>query len=330
MPLPLVSEARQQLRHAVSAARVEVRLASPFLGPGVSAQLADAAAASAAKWRVLTRLDAAAVAHGSLSTQGLRRLLTAGVELRSLSRLHAKVFLTDADFGLVGSANLTEAGLGGQPGRPNVELGVRLDAGQQQEAVGHFDEWWASASVIDEPGIKLAEAAAARLRTSVSVVISERSPVQDTWDQTELANQLLEESAGVNLWVKAVYRDEEDADVPWGDGAWISSSKRGRPSFAVGDLVLIYAKGVHRCNSVVEIADVARYDPAFVVSDGRPQEDGDRWPWVNDVQVRLQVPIAAGVPLSHLGFTGQSLQGGHKRLGLSEFAAAVRYLAGSP
>lgn len=90
--------------------------------------------------------------------------------------------------------------------------------------------------------------------------------------------------------------------------------------------MLLYSAGEHRCNAVLEVTTEARYDPAFVVSDGRPQEEGDRWPWVSEVKPRLQVPISAGVPLSHLGFTGQSLQGGHKRLGLSEFAAAVRYL----
>lgn len=143
----------------------------------------------------------------------------------------------------------------------------------------------------------------------------------------EKANQLLAEAGGVNLWIKAVYGNEAAAGVEREDGSWFSSSKRGRPHFAVGELVLIYAKGAQRCNTVLEIATEARYDPDFVVSDGRTHEEGDRWPWVNDVKVRLQVPISVGVPLSHLGFTGLSLQGGHKRLGLSEFAAAVRYLA---
>ncbi|SFE52555.1 PLD-like domain-containing protein [Blastococcus tunisiensis] len=296
------------------------------MGAGVLARLAQLAKASSATWRVLTKLDAAAIAHGSLSTQGLRQLLAAGVELRSLSQLHAKVFLGDDAFGLIGSANLTDAGLGGTGGKSNVELGVLLDGTQQQEASKHFDGWWGSASIVTEADIDGVEKLAKNLPTSVSAPVVDAEPPQFL----EEANRLLAEARSANLWIKAVYQDEAAADLAWGAGAWFSSSKRGRPSFQVGDLVLIYAKDAHRCSAVVEVTDSPRRDPAFVVSDGRPEEEGERWPWVNDVTVRLKVPSAVGVPLSHLGFTGQSLQGGHKRLGHSEFALAVRYLAATP
>lgn len=323
----LVSQAHDQLTAAVTAATSEVRLASPFMGAGVLARYAQLAKTSPATWRLLTKLDAASVAHGSLSTQGLRQLLGAGVELRSLSNLHAKVFLSDQGFGLVGSANLTDSGLGGSGGKANIELGVVLDAIQRQVATKHFDSWWDSASPVTEADIKAIEEAAKQLPAGVAAVVIESGSTGEALQLVEEANQLLAEAGGVGLWIKAVYSDETAADVEWEDGAWFSSSKRGRPTFAVGDLVLIYSKGAQRCNAVLEVTTQARYDPDFIVSDGRSQEEGDRWPWVNDVKPRLQVPISTGVPLSHLGFTGQSLQGGHKRLGLSEFAAAVRYLA---
>jgi hypothetical protein len=323
----LITDAGIHVEAAVAAATTQVLLASPYMGAGVLAHFSHLAKMSSATWRVLTKLDAASVAYGSLSTQGLRQLLTAGVELRSLSNLHAKVFLADQAFGLVGSANLTNSGLGASGGKANAELGVLLDATQRQAAATHFDTWWDGASLVTELDIKAVEETAKQLPASVSAMVPDAGSIDQALPLVKSANQLLAEAGGVNLWVKAIYRDEMTADEPWGDGSWFSSSKRGKPSFAVGDLVLIYATGAHRCNAVVEVTAEARDDPAFVVSDGRPQEEGERWPWVNDVKPRLQVPISAGVPLSHLGFTGQSLQGGHKRLGLSEFAAAVRYLA---
>jgi hypothetical protein len=323
----LVLQAGQEVESALTAATSQVRLASPFMGPGVLARFAQMAKKSTATWRVLTKLDPASVAHGSLSTEGLRKLVAAGVELRSLSNLHAKVFLADQAFGLVGSANLTNAGLGGWGGKQNVELGVRLEGGQRQAAAKHFDGWWNGAASVTEVDIKAAEQIAKQLPASVSAVGVDSSSTADALDLVDKGNQLLAEAGGANLWVKALYGDEQAANEPWPDDGWFSSTKSGRPHFGIGDLVLLYRKGPHRCNAVVEVTAEARYDPAFVVSDGRPQEEGDRWPWVNEVKPRLQVPISAGVPLIHLGFTGQSLQGGHKRLGLSEFAAAVRYLA---
>src|SRR4051812_26626421 len=86
----LVTQAWNDLAVAVTAAQGEVCLASPFMGAGVLSQMAHSAQTKAATWRVITRLDAAAVAHGSLSTQGLRQLIDAGVEVRSLPNLHAK------------------------------------------------------------------------------------------------------------------------------------------------------------------------------------------------------------------------------------------------
>jgi hypothetical protein len=100
------------------------------------------------------------------------------------------------------------------------------------------------------------------------------------------------------------------------------------PSFASGDLVLIYARG--RCNVVVEVLAPPRHDPGFLVGRGVPPEDAERWPWVNDAHPKLHVPVAAGVTLSELSVKAQGLQSGHIRLGLSEFAAAVRALGAAP
>lgn len=142
-----------------------------------------------------------------------------------------------------------------------------------------------------------------------------------------MAAELLAEARSVNLWVKAVCGEEDPPD--WsGDGMWIASSKRGRPSFAVGDLVLIYARDLHLCSAIVEITEPPRLAPEVHSADGAPQEDADRWPWVNSVQGWMWVGSQDGITPADLGFNAQGLQGGHRRLDLAEFAAAVRYLAG--
>lgn len=161
-----------------------------------------------------------------------------------------------------------------------------------------------------------------------------RAPVRDPqsphhgslrYDVARVAAEPLAEARTVDLWAKAVYGDEE---VDWdGDDLGIASSKRGRPAFAVGDLVPIYAKGLHVCDAIVEVTDEAVWAPDVIAED-RPQDEADRWPWLNYVRGRLWVASKDGITPADLGFTPQGLQGGHRRLDLAEFAAAVRHFAG--
>jgi phosphatidylserine/phosphatidylglycerophosphate/cardiolipin synthase-like enzyme len=167
----LVTDAGNHVEAALAAATSQVLLASPYMGAGVLADFSKLAKASPATWRVLTKLDAASVAHGSLSIRGLRQLLSAGVGLRSLSNLHAKVVITDQAFGLVGSANFTNTGLGGSGGKANIELGVLLDATQRKAATEHFDHSWDGASLVTEAWIKAVEETANHLPASVSAII---------------------------------------------------------------------------------------------------------------------------------------------------------------
>ena len=115
----------------------------------------------------------------------------------------------------------------------------------------------------------------------------------------------------------------------WRGEFWSSSAAHRRRPSRRGDLGSIYAKDVHAYYAIVEVIDEPRNDPDFVVEPGvRPREEAERWPWVSRTVPRL-VPVGQGVvqPVE-LGFTGQSLQGGHKRLGLPEFVTAVRALGG--
>lgn len=308
------------LLELVTSATGEVRLASPFVSLPVATALAIRAEGSAARWSLLTDLDPAAVANGYLSPKGLRRLMDAGVAVRSHRSLHAKVYLAGGR-GIAGSGNLTYAGLGAGT-NPNLEMYVELSTDQSKAAQVALDGWWAQSAEVDEAALRDVED---RARAVPDVIVPPSPPVGVETEVAQVAAELLAEARHVNLWAKAVYGDEE---ADWeGDDLWIASSKRGKPTFAPGDLVLIYAKDLHVCDAIVEIKAEAIWAPDIIAED-RPQEDADRWPWLNWVSGRLWVASANGITPADLGFTPQGLQGGHRRLDLAEFAAAVRHFAG--
>ena len=86
---------------------------------------------------------------------------------------------------------------------------------------------------------------------------------------------------------------------------------------------------MHACYAIVEVIVEPRNDPSYVIErGGRPEEEARRWPWVNRTMPRFVPDNQRVVMPVDLGFTGQSLQGGHKRIGLPEFVTAVRTLAG--
>lgn len=96
-----------------------------------------------------------------------------------------------------------------------------------------------------------------------------------------------------------------------------------RPGFKPGDLVLIYAQATHACYAVVEVTDDPTFDPEFV---NEHRDGGERWPWVNRTRPFLVPDDGRTVSPLELGFTGQSLQGGHKRLDLSQMLTAIDVL----
>lgn len=315
----VLTAAYDSLLELVTSAASDVRLASPFVSLPVAKTLAVRAESSPVSWSLLTNLDPVAVANGYLSPNGLRRLLEAGVAVRSHPSLHAKVYLA-GDRGIVGSGNLTHAGLGASS-KPNLEMSVMLAEDQVKVTQSAFDSWWTSSAKVDEAALRDAEDRARK----VPNVIPPSPPLGADNAVAQTAAELLAESRHVNLWAKAVYGDEE---ADWeGDDLWIASSKRGKPTFAPGDLVLIYAKDLHVCDAIVEITAEAIWAPDIVAED-RPQEDAERWPWLNWVRGRLWVASTNGITPADLGFTPQGLQGGHRRLDLAEFAAAVRHFAG--
>src|SRR4051794_7217024 len=91
----LVTVLDDPLRSAVQAAKQTVSLASPFITFEICHWMSARVRRGRADWRVLTELDAGPVAHGSLNLNGLRLLMAAGVQLRHVDGLHAKLFLTE-------------------------------------------------------------------------------------------------------------------------------------------------------------------------------------------------------------------------------------------
>lgn len=318
----LFETAEAHLFSAVREATHRVQLVSPFLSMRVATELARFASKSSAEWSLLTHLDPLAVAGRYLSIDGLRALRSAGVRVGHLDRLHAKVYVAD-QIAIVGSANLTGTGLG-NAARSNVELSVALPSEAVTEIRTQINSWWNSAAEVGEVDLKELESRARALPRIVSAPATlEPEPSEAV---SVAVAELIADARERSLWVKAQYGDPE-ADQ-WRAAHWFSSSKRGRPSFAQGDLILIYSKAAHATYAIVEVMDSPVNDPGFVIAAGYPEEDGERWPWVTTTQPRL-VPNDGAVALPQdLGFTPQGLQGGHRRIGLSEFVTAVHILGG--
>lgn len=317
-PDDLVTLLHTPLAAAVRRTKSRVDLCSPYLGAGTAVWLAAAARRSKADWTLLTVLDPVAAAYGSLSLDGLRGLLKEGVAVRHAAGLHAKVFLVDDAAGWAGSANLTAPGLG-EALRPNLELTVALSPGQVAQASRVLRGWRAAAKQVTPAMLDECQAKAALVPVRTSAPPGRRGS-----GRAAAGNKILEDALDAGVWVKAVYQDAARADEGWGPGSFVTSSKRGRPSFAVHDLLLVYAKGAKICNAVLEVDAAAYIDRDEQLDLGIPPADADRWPWITHVTARLHVPSADGVQLEELGLTGQSLQGGHCRMPTGGLAAAVR------
>lgn len=311
---------RADLEALVVGASARVDLCSPFLSGGTASWLADAAAASAAEWTLLTRVEAVSAAGGFLSVPGLRVLMKAGVKLFHADRLHAKVFLADGAAGLLGSGNLTASGLG-EPSRPNLELGVALDAGQCAQADAVMAAWRGAAAPVTVAMLDECEKRAKGLRVPALRLPGGHGSAGDV--DAVLAEGL----AARQVWIKGMYLDAARASRTWAAGDWVASpSPKRKPSFVPGDLLLVYGTMTEVCNALVRVAGPTRRDPAFAVANGTPADDAERWPWITPIEPVLQVPVADGLPLQRLGFTGQSLRNGHKKMPVGGLAAALRHM----
>jgi PLD-like domain len=281
-----------------SAANSRVSLCSPFIGFDTANRIAKLAKPRKVSWKLMTVLNPAAAAYGALSLDGLKRMIGAGVEVRHMPDLHAKVFLVDDNVGFAGSANLTSSGLG-MGERRNREITVVLTSAQRSETEGIMTEWWSEAKTITIAMIEECGAAARRVPVRASRV----DELAFSDGDVALANSLLEQSLHSKVWLKAMFAyNSED---------WVNSSKKGKPSFRAGDILVIYVKKTGCCYSVVQVTGDTRNDPAFLVQHGRTADEAKRWPWVTPVKALLALPPRHGAPIAEVGKSGKSLQGGH-------------------
>lgn len=313
------------LRSALTAASLSIDLSSPYIGASTTLWMEKLVQARSTPWRILTRLDPVAAAYGSLHLQGISDLAEAGVNIRHLDNLHAKVFLTEVR-GFVGSANLTSAGLGSS-GRANRELTVELSDDQRRDVQDIFDQWFDAAEPVTAAMIKACREQAAKVPTRVPRTATQAKADKSRADH---ADDLLDHVRDGHTWVKAVYRDVKQADeAEWGPGSFLANSGAGRPKFQIDDLIVLYAVGPRRCYAVVRVTGDTTVDRQAQLNAGIPAGDADRWTWVTPVIKEAKVGAAGGFTLDQLGLTGQSLQRGYCRLPIGGMTTALRLMSES-
>lgn len=295
-----------------------VVLTSPYLTVEICKQLGAAALGSEFSWQVITCLDPSAVANGYLSVRGLRILMDSGIQIHDVPRVHAKAFLV-GNRGLLGSANLTGAGLGSSA-VPNFELSIELDSDQVAQAKQIIDSWPARSVGYEdlEDLLKRAERLTSAARPEGQEFNADSA--------LQIAEQLLVDARDPQrgLWLKLEYG--QPALEEWRQESYFASPKKGRPGFRPGDLVFICAQDTHDCYAVLEVIGEPEDQPSSYVSEV-DAASAERWPWVNKTKPRLVPDELMPLKLSELDVSGQGLQNGHVRLTFDQFTAGVRSLA---
>lgn len=320
----LVTYARTELLARVRGAEERIWLASPFLSKPVAEEIVAAVAeSSAVERRLLTALVPGSVQTRVLDPAGLEALLDADFELSSVPNLHVKLSLIDSSWGLVGSGNLTNAGLGGKS-YANVELGVTLDAAQIATAADYFAAWWDDADPI-HAGLIAEYAALPRVNPPLGKPGDYGTPIR-VGLPASLESILAEDELtahGRGYWVKSNYQRHDDST--WWKRGWISDWREA--SYAVGDLIILYlgAKdgGPAICPAVVVVTEPSEFAPEWIVEHGDP-EAADQWPYRTLVETVGEVPIEAGAKLEDFGLTGQSMQGGYCSITRQQFEEALQ------
>lgn len=322
--------ARTELLRQVRAAAERVWLASPFLSAPIAEQIAGSSAAAANGRRLLTALVPGSVQVGALDPKALRILKQSGFEIASIRNLHAKLSLVDSSWGLLGSGNLTNAGLGSTT-QGNVELGVVLSREQIQSAAALFAEWWQEASPISDEKLEEFDALP-RISGGAKSGLGDFGPALDPSGTDELDLILAEDAAAASsrgYWIKANYHRARRDDREWWRRDWISDWRR--PSYRVGDLIVLYMsardEGPRCCPAIVRVSRPPREDRDWVISHGDAGA-ADQWPFVTETTCVADVPIPLGVPLSTMDVVPQALQGGYCQISREQFERAARAMRG--
>ena len=123
----LTSPWRPTLRELLSSVQRDMLIASPYIKKSeaewVCEVLRSAGSVAHLRLQILTDVRSDSVLSGSLDIEALRTFTEAipNASVVNLPRLHAKAYVADTDFAIVGSGNLTPSGL-----ETNYEYGVAL------------------------------------------------------------------------------------------------------------------------------------------------------------------------------------------------------------
>ena len=310
-------------------AKARIWLASPFLSAAIAEYIAEAATrSSATERRLLTALVPRSVRVGVLDPKALLILEDYGFKIVSRRNLHAKVSVVDSHWGLVGSGNLTDAGLGGTE-RGNAELGVVLDEPQLDQAVAIFSRWWQGGTRVSRQLIEKFDALERMGKLPDEPMPNGPSVKLPQTD--ELSRFLAEDEAAANsrrYWLKSAYHDPGNPD--WWHRGWISDSAP-LPNYMKGDLIVIYLGarngGPQLCPAVLRAKTMARDDRDWVIRH-RDLKAAGQWPYVTETAFVADLPVDQGVPLRLIGKTGHSLRRGNCGITREEFEALARAMCG--
>jgi hypothetical protein len=123
----------------------------------------------------------------------------------------------------------------------------------------------------------------------------------------------------VQHWLKVLHSFSGAEQRSVGDPHRISRDGEPvmRPAYAIGDLLLVYVAGTHRCPGVVEVVEEAEYDPAR-----------ERWGWRTPVRCVIAVEDGGGPWLDDVGVPSRAV-GRQSRLRLrpEQFARGYEALS---
>jgi hypothetical protein len=323
-PGDLVTFARGELLRQIEGAGERIWLASPFLSNSIATYIARAAAnSSAADRRLMTALTPDSVRVGVLDPKALLTLKDADFEITSRGNLHAKVSIADSSWGLVGSGNLTNAGLGSTD-RGNAELGVVLGSEQIVEAAKVFDGWWGQAKPVSRSLIATYDALERIPRSPGMTPYGPPVEAPQIDQLIEILAENPETAHSRRYWLKSAYHDPADPD--WWHRGWINDSAP-LPQFQKDDLIVIYLgarnHGPQLCPAVVRAATESRLDRDYVIEHRDPGA-ADQWPYVTETTFVADVPLADGAPLALVDKTGSSLRRGNCSITREEFEKLAR------
>ena len=239
--------ARGELVEKVERARQRILLVSPFITAGVAKEIAAAAErSSAAERRLITALDERSVRSRVLDPKGLRRLKEAGFVIAHVEHLHAKVSIVDRRWGLVGSGNLTDSGLGSKDEekerRGNVELGVILTRPQVTRAAELVNHWWQGAPKLTGADLKKFEGLDPYPRPKTKLdKVGKSIGVIGTTGLKDVLGQVPPPDR--RYWLDPNYHDYAD-ELWWQRRGWVSD--RREVGIKENDLIVVYLTSKNR------------------------------------------------------------------------------------